>query len=164
MAIGIITGLILVLTFIPSPLVFGESQFDLDISQDQDTFSPILGESNSTFLKIINTGKEDGWENLTINIDEIENYTIQLEVNYVNITSLGQFNSSSVEYNKYVYWDESGKNLTLNLTSNSYANLTLIIIPDEEPIPGKINLDLTITSRTERVYTRTFVLVTEEEN
>ena len=120
-------------------------------------------------MTIINTGKEDGWDNLTINIDEIENYTIQLEVNYVNVSLQNniynsQINASSEEYNKYVYWDESGKNLTLNLTSNSYANLTLTIIPDEEPIPGEIIFDLTVTSRTERVYTTTFVLATEEKN
>ena len=163
MGIGLLTGLILVLTFIPSPLVFGESQFDLDIKEDQTTFNPVLGESNVTSIVITNVGESEGWENLTINLDKVDNYTIELQVNYVNISSLGQFNSSSDEYGEYVFWDQSGNNLTLNLTSNSYANLTLIITPEEAPLSGETSFDLTITSRTERVYTRTFVLVIEEE-
>ena len=163
MGIGLLTGLILVLTFIPSPLVFGESQFGLDIKEDQTTFHPVLGESNVTSIVITNVGESEGWENLTINLDKVDNYTIELQVNYVNISSLGQFNSSSDEYGEYVFWDQSGKNLTLNLTSNSYANLTLIITAEEDPLSGETNFDLTIMSRTERVYTRTFVLVTEEE-
>tara|TARA_B110000014_G_C20004922_1_gene520847 strand:+ start:79 stop:909 length:831 start_codon:yes stop_codon:yes gene_type:complete len=164
MGVGILTGLILIFTFIPSPLVFGDSQFDLDITEDQNEFSPILSESNSTYIVITNTGKSDGWDNLTINIETLDNYTIELEVNYVNVSSLGQFNSSFEEFRDYVSWDSSGENLTLNLTSGSYVNLTLVITLDEEPVVGKHSFDLTVKSRTERVYTRTFVLVTEEDN
>ncbi len=54
--------------------------------------------------------------------------------------------------------------MTLNLTSKSYANLTLTITPIEEPKVGEISFDLRFTSRTERVYTRTFVLVTEAQS
>ena len=164
MAVGIATGLILILTFIPSPLVFGESQFDLDIVEDQNNFNPIFGESNSTYIVITNTGKSDGWDNLTLNVENLDNYTIKLEVNYVNVSSLGQFNSSFEEFSDYVYWDSSEDNLTLNLTSGSYANLTIEFIPTEDPVIGKQSVDLTVKSRTERVYTRTFVLVTEEDN
>jgi len=164
MTIGIITGLILVLTFIPSPLVFGDSQFDLDITEDQNEFNPIMGESNVTSLIITNKGKSDAWENLTVNIDKVENYTIELVVDYVNISGSKQINSTSEDFSRYVHWDDYGENLTLNLTSKSYANLTLIITPNEEPVPGKISFDMKITSRTERVYTRTFVLVTEEQS
>ena len=160
--VGIITGLILVLTFIPSPLVFGESQFSMDITEDETNFIPVLGESNSTSLVILNNGKFDGWDNITLNLDKVENYTLTLEVEYVNVSeSNKQFNSLSVDFSKYVYWDESGENLTLNLTSKSYVNLTLTITPIEEPTVSEISFDLRITSRTERVYTRTFVLVTE---
>jgi hypothetical protein len=160
--VGILTGLILVLTFIPSPLVLGESQFSMNITEDETNFIPVLGESNSTSLVILNNGKFDGWDNITLNLDKVENYTLTLEVEYVNVSeSNKQFDSSSVDFSRYVYWDESGENLTLNLTSKSYVNLTLTITPIEEPTVGKISFDLRITSRTERVYTRTFVLVTE---
>ena len=160
--VGIITGLILVLTFIPSPLVFGESEFSMDITEDETNFIPVLGESNSTSLVILNNGKFDGWDNITLNLDKVKNYTLTLEVEYVNVSeSNKQFDSSSVNFSRYVYWDESGENLTINLTSKSYVNLTLTITPIEEPTVGKISFDLRVTSRTERVYTRTFVLVTE---
>ena len=43
------------------------------------------------------------------------------------------------------------------------ANLTLVITSEEE-LARENSFDLTIKSRTERVYTRTFVLVTEEDN
>ena len=162
--IGIVTGLILVFTFIPSPLVFGESQFDLDIDLELTEFNPVFGESNITNLVILNSGEADGWDNLTINLENIDNYTIELVVNFVNISdSSKSYNSSNYNFTKYVSWDSTGHNLTLNLTSNSYANLTLIITPEEVPLPGVIDFDIKITSRTERVYTRTFVLVTEEE-
>ena len=69
-----------------------------------------------------------------------------------------------MDFSRYVHWDESGENLTLNLTSKSYANLTLTITPIEEPKVGEISFDLRFTSRTERVYTRTFVLVTEAQS
>ena len=163
--VGILTGLILVLTFIPSPLVFGESQFSIDITEDENHFAPVLGESNSTSLVILNNGKFDGWDNITLNLDKVENYTLTLEVEYVNVSeSNKQFNSSSVDFSRYVHWDESGENLTINLTSKSYANLTLTITPIEEPKVGEISFDLRFTSRTERVYTRTFVLVTEAQS
>ena len=163
--VGIITGLILVLTFIPSPLVFGESQFSIDITEDENHFAPVLGESNSTSLVILNNGKFDGWDNITLNLDKVKNYTITLQVEYINVSEFNkQFNSSSVNFSRYVYWDKPGENLTLNLTSKSYANLTLSITPIEEPMVGEISFDLKITSRTERVYTRTFVLVTEAQS
>ena len=163
--VGIVTGIILIFTFIPSPLVFGESQFDLDISSEVNEFNPVFGESNTTYLVILNSGKVDGWDNLTVSVESIENYTIELVVNFVNISDLGQsYNVSSHNFSKYVYQNDTGHNLTLNLTSNSYANLTLIITPEEIPVPGEIEFDINITSRTERVYTRTFVLVTEEES
>ncbi|MEC7686861.1 MAG: hypothetical protein VX817_00610, partial [Candidatus Thermoplasmatota archaeon] len=74
------------------------------------------------------------------------------------------YNATNHNFSKYVYQDDTGHNLTLNLTSNSYANLTLIITPEEVPVSGEIDFDVSITSRTERVYTRTFVLVTEEKS
>lgn len=159
--IGIATGLILVLTFIPSPLVFGESQFDLEITENQSSFSPVFGSSNSTSVLIYNTGKSDGWDNLTVNIGSLENYTITLTVESINVSNVGQLNSSSKDFSKYVFWDESEVNLTLNLTANSFVNLTLEIMALEEPEIGEKNFNLSVKSRTERVYTRTFVLVTE---
>jgi len=63
-----------------------------------------------------------------------------------------------------VWWDSTGHNLTVNLTSNSYVNLTLSVTPTEEPIEGEFSFDLVAISRTEQVYTRTFNLVVEGDS
>ncbi len=117
-----------------------------------------------TNLTIKNIGESGGWDNLTINVDQIVNYTIIFEVEYIFISDSNSIlNSSSPYFENYVWWDSTGKNVTLNLTSNSYANLTLLITPIEEPIEGIFNFDLKAISRTEHVYTRTFDLVIEEK-
>ena len=163
-AIGILTALILVVTFTPSPIYTVESEFDLSIESDINEFNPVYGESNMTNFTIKNIGESEGWDNLTINIDQIVNYTIIFEVDYIFVNERDSLlNSSSPEFGNYVWWDSEGQNLTLNLTSNSYANLTLSITPIEDPAEGVFSFDLRAISRTEQVYTRTFDLVVEEK-
>ena len=163
-SIGILTALILVVTFTPSPIYTVESEFDLSIESDITEFNPNFGNSNMTNLTIKNIGESGGWDNLTINVTQIVNYTIIFEVEYIFISDSNSIlNSSSPYFENYVWWDSTGKNVTLNLTSNSYANLTLLITPIEEPIEGIFNFDLKAISRTEHVYTRTFDLVIEEK-
>ena len=53
--VGILTGLILVLTFIPSPLVFGESQFSMDITEDEIKKSVSLEKIDQYDLTVILT-------------------------------------------------------------------------------------------------------------
>ena len=163
-AIGILTALILVVTFTPSPIYTVESEFDLSIEADITEFNPVFGESNMTNVTITNTGESGGWDNLTISIDQIINYTIVFEVEYIFINDDKiMLNSSSTDFDNYVWWDSTGHNLTVNLTSNSYVNLTLSVTPTEEPIDG-FSFDLVAISRTEHVYTRTFDLVVEEDS
>tara|TARA_B110000263_G_scaffold247946_1_gene261795 strand:- start:716 stop:1774 length:1059 start_codon:yes stop_codon:yes gene_type:complete len=162
--IGILTALILVVTFTPSPIYTVESEFDLSIESDITEFNPVFGESNMTNFTIKNIGGSEGWDNLTINHDQIVNYTIVFEVDYIFINDSNRIlNSSSSDFDNYVWWDSTGHNLTVNLTSNSYVNLTLLITPIEEPIEGIFKFDLRAISRTEHVYTRTFDLVVEEK-
>ncbi|MDC0526851.1 site-2 protease family protein [Euryarchaeota archaeon] len=162
--VGILTALILVTTFTPSPIYTVESEFDLSIESEITEFNPVFGESNITNFTIKNIGESGGWDNLTIDIDQIINYTIIFEVKSVFISdSNSLLNSSSSNFSNYVWWDLTGHNLTLNLTSNSYANLTLLVTPLQEPIEGIFNFDLRAISRTEHVYTRTFDLVVEEK-
>ena len=163
LGVGFLTGLILISTFTPSPIFAVESPFSLEITEDTNEFYPLIGSSNTTSLKIFNNGKADGWENLTISVETVENFTISYQVDFVNVSELDiQLNSSSANFSDYVSFDKSGSNLTLNLTSKSYANLTITITPTEK-LTGSVDFDLTISSRTERVYTRTFVLVGEEK-
>tara|TARA_B100001250_G_C19219523_1_gene537223 strand:- start:97 stop:558 length:462 start_codon:yes stop_codon:yes gene_type:complete len=151
-------------TFTPSPIYTVESEFDLSIESDINEFNPVYGESNMTNFTIRNIGESEGWDNLTINVDQIINYTIIFEVDYVFVSEMNsKLNSSSPEFDNYVWWDSEKQNLTLNLTSNSYANLTLSITPTEVPVEGVSSFDLRAISRTEQVYTRTFDLVVEEK-
>jgi hypothetical protein len=88
---------------------------------------------------------------------------LDLRVDYVNISELdNQFDSTSPEFLEYV--NDDGANLTLNLTSNSYANLTLTITPVGQVEAGKYTFNIELLSRTERVYTTTFALTVEEQN
>ena len=86
-----------------------------------------------------------------------------MRVDYVNISeSMNQFDSTSPKFLEYV--NDDGTNLTLNLTSNSYANLTLTITLVDQVEAGKYTFDIEFLSRTERVYRTTFALTVEEQN
>jgi len=158
--VGVLTGLILLTTFTPSPIFTVESPFSLDVDVDQTDFNPVLNESNHTSLRILNDGQNEAWENITIRISSLDNFTIELRTDYVNSSDLGIVPLTSPKFSKYVYEDDS--NITLNLTSKSHANLTLSVTMISEVKPGKYNFDVEIVSRTERVYTTTFSLTIEE--
>ena len=114
-------------------------------------------------LRILNNGQSEGWDNITVNVGNLDNFTLDLRVDYVNISELdNQFDSTSPEFLEYV--NDDGTNLTLNLTSNSYANLTLTITPVGQVEAGKYTFNIELLSRTERVYTTTFALTVEEQN
>ena len=91
-----------------------------------------------------------------------ENYTVDLVVNYVNISDVGEINSTSVNFSKYVSFDDSFENLTLNLSSKSYCNLSLSIALNEGSSAEQGEVLLSLLSRTEEVYTRTFYLNVED--
>ena len=162
-AVGALTGLILLTTFTPSPIFAVDSPFSLDIDVDETDFNPVFNESNQTSLRILNNGQSEGWDNITVNVGKLDNFTLDLRVDYVNISELdNQFDSTSPEFLEYV--NDDGTNLTLNLTSNSYANLTLTITPVGQVEAGKYTFNIELLSRTERVYTTTFALTVEEQN
>ena len=93
----------------------------------------------------------------------LDNFTIDIRVDYVNSSDLeSELLSTSPEFSKYVYEEDS--NLTFNLTSKSYVNLTLSVTMDSEVEPGDYNFDIEMISRTERVYTTTFSLTVKENS
>ena len=150
-------------TFTPSPIFTVESPFSLDIDADSDTFYPKNGTINSTFIYISNEGDYEGWDNLSISVENPRNYTIELIVNSVNVSNVGDLTQSSSNFSKYVWVKDSLNNLTLNLTSGSYANLSLSILPTGEVVAGEETINIEVISRTEKVYTRTFYIEVEEE-
>ena len=161
--VGVLTGLILLTTFTPSPIYAVESPFSLDIDVDQTNFIPVLNQSNQTSIRILNNGEVEAWDNISVKISSLDNFTIHIRVDYVNSSDLeSELLSTSPEFSKYVYEEDS--NLTFNLTSKSYVNLTLSVTMDSEVEPGDYNFDIEMISRTERVYTTTFSLTVKENS
>ena len=161
--VGVLTGLILLTTFTPSPIYAVESPFSLDIDVDQTNFIPVLNQTNQTSIRILNDGEIEAWDNISVKISSLDNFTIDIRVDYVNSSDLeSELLSTSPEFSKYVYEEDS--NLTFNLTSKSYVNLTLSVTMDSEVEPGDYNFDIEMISRTERVYTTTFSLTVKENS
>ena len=161
--VGVLTGLILLTTFTPSPIYAVESPFSLDIDVDQTNFIPVLNQSNQTSIRILNDGEIEAWDNISVKISSLDNFTIDIRVDYVNSSDLESvLLSTSPEFSKYVYEEDS--NLTFNLTSKSYVNLTLSVAMDSEVEPGDYNFDIEMISRTEQVYTTTFSLTVKENS
>ena len=162
--VGIITGLLLLTTFTPSPIFTVDSPFSIDIDSDEIEFFQYPGESNTTSIKIWNNGGEEGWENLSVTIDEIENVTISFTVNFINLSlDSRQINSTSNEFQKYVFNDMANNSTHLNLSSGDYANLTLKITTLDNQTFQDTKFHMKVQSRTEDVYTSTFYLYNREK-
>ena len=161
--VGVLTGLILLTTFTPSPIFEVESPFSLDIEVDQTHFIPVLNQTNQTSIRILNNGEVEAWDNISLKTNSLDNFTIDIKVDYVNSSDLeSELSHTSLEFSKYVYEDDS--NFTFNLTSKSYVNLTLSVTMTTEVEPGDYNFDVEMVSRTERVYTTTFSLTVKEKS
>jgi len=161
--VGVLTGLILLTTFTPSPIFEVESPFSLDIEVDQTSFVPILNQTNQTSIRILNNGEVEAWDNISVKTSSLDNFTIDIRVDYVNSSDLeSELLPTSIEFSKYVYEDDS--NFTFNLTSKSYVNLTLSVTMTTEVEPGDYNFDVEMVSRTERIYTTTFSLTVKEKS
>ena len=163
-AVGLLTGLLLFTTFTPSPIFTVDSPFSLDIDSDDNEFFQYSGETNITSIKIWNNGDQEGWENLSVSFDEIENVTISFTVNFVNISSISrEINATSDEFQKYVFYDSENNLTSLNLSSGDYANLTLTITTLENSTFKDTKFIMKVKSRTEDVYTSTFHLYNREK-
>ena len=161
--VGALTGLILLTTFTPSPIFTVESPFSLDIDVDQTSFAPVLNQTNQTSFRILNDGGIEAWENVSVKTSTLDNFTIDLRVDYLNSSDLeSELLPTSPTFSKYVYEDAS--NFTFNLTSKSYVNLTISVTMTSEVEPGDYNFDIKMISRTERVYTTTFSLTVKEDS
>ena len=161
--VGALTGLILLTTFTPSPIFTVESPFSLDIDVDQTSFAPVLNQTNQTSFRILNDGGIEAWENVSVKTSTLDNFTIDLRVDYLNSSDLeSELLPTSPTFSKYVYEDAS--NFTFNLTSKSYVNLTISVTMTSEVEPGDYNFDIKMISRTERVYTTTFSLTVKENS
>ena len=163
-AVGLITGLILFTTFTPSPIFTVESPFSLDIDSDENEFYQFPGETNVTYIRILNDGQEEGWENLSLSFDDdIDNVTFSLVVNFVNTSSNQLINVTSENFTKYVFYDAGTNSTHLNLSSGNSVNLTLSVTTLDNSTFEDTNFNLNIKSRTEKVYTSTFHLYNRDK-
>jgi Zn-dependent protease len=170
MAVGLLTGLLLFTTFTPSPIFTVDSPFSLEIDSDDNEFFQYPGETNITSIKIWNNGDQEGWENLSVSIDELftgtplENVTISFTVNFVNLSSISkEINATSDEFQKYVFYDTENNITSLNLSSGNYVNLTLTITTLDNSTFQDTKFIMKVKSRTEDVYTSTFHLYNREK-
>ena len=163
-AVGLITGLILFTTFTPSPIFTVESPFSLDIDSDENEFYQFPGETNVTYIRILNDGQEEGWENLSLSLDnDIDNVTFSLVVNFVNTSSNQLINVTSENFTKYAFYDTETNSTHLNLSSGTSVNLTLSVTTLDNSTFEDTNFILNIKSRTEDVYTSTFHLYNRDK-
>ena len=162
--VGLITGLILFTTFTPSPIFTVDSPFSLDIDSDDNEFYQYSGETNTTSIRILNNGQEEGWENLSLSFDDdIENVTFSLSVNFVNTSSNQLINDTSENFVKYVFYDAETNSTLLNLSSGDSVNLTLLVTTQDNSTFEDTSFVLNIKSRTEDVYTSTFHLYNRDK-
>ena len=160
--VGVITGLILLTTFTPSPIYTVDSPFSLKIESDEDTFYSKVGESNNTTIIIFNNGET--WDNITVSVKTLENVTVELEVLFVNITEEGKnITTSHSNFSKYVWKQSEDNNSIFNLTSGSKVGLMITATQNEVLEGGQHSFDLQFESRTEEVNTLTFYMIIEEK-
>ena len=164
-AVGLVTGLILFTTFTPSPIFTVDSPFSLDIDSDENNFYQYSGETNVTSIRILNSGQEDGWENLSLSFNNnMHNATVSIVVDFINLSSESQIiNETSDNFKQYVFYDSETNSTILNLSSGDSANLTLTITTLENSTFEDSSFVLSIKSRTEDVYSSTFYLYNRDK-
>ena len=108
----------------------------------------------------MNSGQEDGWENLSLSFnDNIDNVTVSIVVDFINLSFESQIiNETSDNFKQYVFYDSETNSTLLNLSSGDSANLTLTITTLENSTFEDSSFVLSIKSRTEDVYSSSFYL------
>ena len=152
-------------TFTPSPIFTVDSPFSLDIDSDESDFYQYSGETNQTSIRILNSGQEDGWENLSLSFNNnMDNVTVSIVVDFINLSSESQIiNETSDNFKQYVFYDLETNSTLLNLSSGDSANLTLTITTLENSTFEDSSFVLSIKSRTEDVYSSTFYLYNRDK-
>ena len=113
----------------------------------------------------MNSGQEDGWENLSLSFNNnIDNVTVSIVVDFINLSFESQIiNETSDNFKQYVFYDSETNSTLLNLSSGDSANLTLTITTLENSTFEDSSFVLSIKSRTEDVYSSTFYLYNRDK-
>ena len=151
---GGFTGVMLLLCFVPSPLMTIPSPFGLEMEAAEGELEFAVGGSNSTLIWVNNTGEVH--DNLTLALKLPANWSATLAV--TNVTSgTGWLNPGNATFSD-VAWQPDPFNLTLNLTAGASAQLLLeLVAPASLPAQAL----LTVESRSEATYTLRLSLLPE---
>jgi hypothetical protein len=155
---GGFTGVMLLLCFVPSPLMTIPSPFGLEMKAAEGELEFAADGSNSTLIWVNNTGEVH--DNLTLALKLPANWSATLDV--TNVTSgTGWFNPSNATFSD-VAWQPDPFNWTLNLTAGASAQLLLELVAPaslSEPAQALLEAD----SRNEATYTLRLSLLPEAE-
>jgi len=153
-ALGVVAALMLVGCFIPSPIQIGETVFGLELEAADREFTNVPDGDNSTTVWINNTGKADGWDNLTLRLvlptGWNGSFTIDTAHNRTATWNASHGNFSTLAHHPDPY------NATLNLTAGAGANLTLWLEIPADAEPRRYTPKLLVTSRTEKEHALRF--------
>jgi len=154
--VGGFTGVMLLLCFVPSPLMTIPSPFGLEMEAAEGELEFAVGGSNSTLIWVNNTGEVH--DNLTLVLKLPANWSATLTV--TNVTSgTGWLNPGNATFSD-VAWQPDPFNLTLNLTAGASAQLLLeLVTPASFSEPAQALL--TAESRSEATYTLRLSLLPE---
>ena len=158
--VGAFSVLMLIVCFVPSPLMVGESPFDISIESSDSEF---ITASNASFEMIVwlnNTGTVT--DNLSLSFVHNESWSVSLSsftIWSVNDTLLASDSNFSSDV---FYFDNETNIYSLNLSASDYSNLTLVVSVPEEAIDDSYTIKIKVSGRNEALYTKAIVVIVED--
>lgn len=153
-ALGVVAALMLVGCFIPSPIEIGETVFGLELESADRDFTNVPDGDNLTSVWINNTGRSDGWDNLTLRLVLPTGWNGSFSVDTVHDRT-ATWNASHGNFSTLVHQPDP-RNATLNLTAGAGANLTVRLEIPADAAPQRYTPRLLVTSRTEKEHALRF--------
>ena len=159
-AIGVFSVLMLIVCFVPSPLVPGESPFDINIDSSASEFTTASNASFEMIVWLNNTGEVT--DNLSLSFVHNESWSVSLSsftiwsVNDTLLASDSNFSSN------VFYFNNETKVYSLNLSASDYSNLTLIVTVPDEAIDDSYTIKIKVSGRNEALYTKAIVVIVED--
>ncbi len=156
---GGFTGVMLLLCFVPSPLMTIPSPFGLEMEAADGELGFEAGGSNVTLIWVNNTGEVH--DNLSLALKLPAGWSASLSVTNVTVPDGKWLNPGNTTFGE-VAWQPDPFNLSLNLTAGASAQLRLeLSAPAEFSEPVQALLEA--SSRNEATYTLRLSLLPEAE-
>ena len=159
-AVGVFSVLMLIICFVPSPLIPGESPFDISIESSASEFTTASNASFEMFLWLNNTGEIA--DNLSLSFAHNESWSVSLSsftIRSVNDTLLASDSNFSSEF---FYFDNETNTYSLNLSASDYSNLTIVISVPESAIDDSYTIKVNVSGRNGALYTKAITVIVED--